>query len=91
MKRKLLDLQDNCQAKKQSIPTDVAETVKLAQESLQWGAGVNAVPSSEVSVTSDGDAATFAGMSDKGKAGLVGLECTETIIVRRHEDLLEKI
>lgn len=56
-----MDLQDECCTKKRRVQVNVAEAVELGQEFQQFSdAGVNALPSSEVLVITDGDATTLA-------------------------------
>lgn len=50
-------MQDECQTKKRRFPTNFAEAVEFAQELIQsLDAPVNAIQSSEVSVTPGEDA-----------------------------------
>lgn len=88
MKRKLVGLQDESQAKRQSVPTNVTEVDELFQELVQCDAGLNAISSLEIPVTTTRDATSLAAEVDKAKAHIVKLESTESITVLRHGELL---
>lgn len=86
----MFDLQDECPVKRWKIQTNVSETVKLAQELLRSDTGVDAVLSSDVPITTDGNATTLAAELDKAKVRISKLESKEIITARWHEELLEK-
>lgn len=87
VKRKLLDLQDKCRAKRRRVLTNVSESVELAIEFLQFGVGFDALPSQDALVSTDGDATTVAAELGKAKARLSELESTKTKTVRWYKYL----
>lgn len=58
---------------------------------MQSVAGVSAVPSLEIPVTTDEDATTLSADLDKAKALIADFESTETITVCWHEAFLEEV
>lgn len=91
VKRKFLDMQDECRVKEQRASANVAEVVDLAQELLQSGIGVNDVSSWDVLIATDGDVTTLAAYLDKAKVRILDLESMETIAVRWIKEVLEEV
>lgn len=91
MKRKLLDLQDECRTKKRRVLANLAEVVELAQELLQsTDVLVNAVASLEVPVTTGGITFELATKLNKHKAFIAEVESVETITIPRRGDVSDE-
>lgn len=90
VKRKLIDLRDECRAKQRRFPTNVAEGVGLAQEIMRSDTGVNVVMLSDFTVTTNGDATTLAEELDKAIRRIASLESMKTITVLWNKEFLDE-
>lgn len=85
-------MQDEYRIKKQKVPTNVIKAVEFAQESLRSAdIPASTVPSQEVRVTAGGDSTGLVAELDRAQQRIVEIESSETLTVRRHEELLEKM
>lgn len=88
MKRKLVDLQNECRTKEQKGPTNVADGVELSQELLcSSDVPVDVILSPQILTDPGGGATELSTELKMTKARIAKLEFVETMAARGHDEL----